>query len=57
VEDADVEYKRLSDAGVSIAYDLHNEPWGERHFAVVDPNGIPINISQLIEPAKEYLPF
>jgi catechol 2,3-dioxygenase-like lactoylglutathione lyase family enzyme len=57
VENADVQYDRLRRADVPIAHDLCNEPGGERHFAIVDPNGIPINISQMIKPAKEYLPF
>jgi catechol 2,3-dioxygenase-like lactoylglutathione lyase family enzyme len=57
VEGADVEYKRLRSRGAPIAYDLHDEPWGERHFALMDPNGIPINISQMIKPAEEYMPF
>lgn len=52
VDDAKKEYGR-KDAGLTIA----DEPWGERHFAVVDPNGIPVNISQLIGPANEYMPY
>lgn len=47
----------MKSSGIPIAHELCDEPWGERHFAVVDPNGIPVNISQLIEPAKEYLPY
>ena len=57
VEDADVEYKRPRSAGAPIAYDLYDEPRGERHFALMDPNGIPINICQMIKPAEEYMPF
>jgi len=29
---------------LSIAIDLREEPWGDRHFAIVDPNGIGIDI-------------
>jgi catechol 2,3-dioxygenase-like lactoylglutathione lyase family enzyme len=57
VEDVKSERDRLIDAGLSIVYDLHDEPWGERHFAIIDPNGVTINISQMIEPAKEYLQY
>ncbi len=42
------------DEGVQMALDLRDEPWGERHFAVTDPNGIPVNVSQLIPPSGEY---
>jgi len=29
---------------LSIAIDLREEPWGDRHFAIVDPNDIGIDI-------------
>lgn len=57
VDDVDEECSRLEKSGIKVALALRNEPWGERHFAVIDPNGIPVNISQMIEPAKEYLPY
>ncbi len=43
VEDVDAEYARMRTRGVPMAVDLRDEPWGERHFAVVDPNGIGID--------------
>lgn len=54
VDDAKYELEKLQNQGVKIELDLRDEPWGERHFAIKDPNGIPINISQPIEPSKEY---
>lgn len=45
VEDVDGEYRRLRDAGVAIELEPRDEPWGERHFAVRDPNGVYLNIS------------
>lgn len=43
VENVDYEYHRLKKSGVTIAIDLREEPWGDRHFAIVDPNGIGID--------------
>lgn len=44
VEDVDVVYKKLKAAGLEIVIDIRDEPWGDRHFAIVDPNGIGIDI-------------
>lgn len=54
VADAASEYDRLRNEGVQMALGLRDEPWGERHFAVTDPNDIPVNVSQLIPPSEEY---
>lgn len=44
VEDADIVYERIKKLGVKIEVDIRNEPWGDRHFAFYDPNGIGIDI-------------
>lgn len=44
VEDVDSEYQRIKNLGVPIAIELRDEPWGDRHFAIVDPNGIGVDI-------------
>lgn len=44
VDDVDTLYNHLKDKGIEIKIDLRNEPWGDRHFAIVDPNGIGIDI-------------
>lgn len=44
VPDVDAEYRRIRDLGVPIEVELRDEPWGERHFAIVDPNGIGVEI-------------
>lgn len=38
VDDVDVEYSRLSDAGVRVS-ELRDQPWGERNFTFEDPDG------------------
>lgn len=44
VEDVDSLYQSLKDKGVAIKIDIRNEPWGDRHFAIQDPNGIGIDL-------------
>lgn len=44
VEDVDHLYQNLKKKGVPIAIDIRNEPWGDRHFAIQDPNGIGIDL-------------
>ena len=44
VENVDDYYYKLKEQGVPIAIDLREEPWGDRHFAITDPNGIGIDI-------------
>ena len=44
VDDVDKVYKDLKEKGVPIKIDIRNEPWGDRHFAIQDPNGIGIDI-------------
>jgi catechol 2,3-dioxygenase-like lactoylglutathione lyase family enzyme len=44
VDDVDGFYETLKKKGVSIKIEIRNEPWGDRHFAIEDPNGIGIDI-------------
>jgi len=44
VDDVDEFYKKLVTKNVKIKVDLRDEPWGDRHFAIEDPNGIAIDI-------------
>jgi catechol 2,3-dioxygenase-like lactoylglutathione lyase family enzyme len=46
VKDVDAEYKRIQGMGVPIEVAIRDEPWGDRHFVVVDPNGIGVDIVQ-----------
>lgn len=50
MEDVDAEYKRIKESGVKIEVDIRNEPWGDRHFAFYDPNGIGIDIVRYSPP-------
>jgi catechol 2,3-dioxygenase-like lactoylglutathione lyase family enzyme len=44
VDDVDKVYNELKNKGVEIKIDIRDEPWGDRHFAIQDPNGIGIDI-------------
>lgn len=44
VDDVDSLYQTLKKKGVTIKIDLRNEPWGDRHFAIQDPNGVGIDL-------------
>ena len=44
VADVDSLYKELKQKKIDIIVDIRNESWGDRHFAIQDPNGIGIDI-------------
>lgn len=55
VENVDSEYERFKEQNVEIVQNLKDEEWGQRHFIISDPNGILIDIIEMIEPSIEYL--
>ncbi len=44
VDNVDEWYTDLKKKGIDIKIPLRDEPWGDRHFAIQDPNGIGIDI-------------
>ncbi|RAW00454.1 glyoxalase [Pseudochryseolinea flava] len=44
VDDVDKLYKEIQKKGIPIKIEIRNEPWGDRHFAIEDPNGVGIDI-------------
>ncbi|WP_172914596.1 VOC family protein [Capnocytophaga canis] len=50
VENVNEVYKELKNKNIPIEIELRNEPWGDRHFAIKDPNGIGIDIVTYTEP-------
>ena len=44
VENVDEWYAQLKSKGGEVKVDLRDEPWGDRHFTIEDPNGIAIDI-------------
>ncbi|MBC7876707.1 MAG: VOC family protein [Anaerolineales bacterium] len=55
VEDADKEYARLKAVGLPIHLEIRSEDFGQRHFITSDPNGILIDIIQVIPPSEEFI--
>lgn len=49
-DDVDKLYATLRAKGVPIKIELRDEPWGDRHFAIEDPNGVGIDLVQYSAP-------
>jgi uncharacterized glyoxalase superfamily protein PhnB len=45
-------YDSIKKMNIPIAIGLRDEPWGDRHFAIIDPNGIGIDIVTHTPPTK-----
>lgn len=54
VADAASAFKRLKDAGASIAYPVRDEPWGQRRFGLIDPAGMWVDVVEQIAPTPGY---
>ncbi len=52
VEDAAKTHAALKHAGVEIFYGLHDEPWGQRRFALRDPAGVIVDVVEQTQPAE-----
>ncbi len=50
VDDVDSLYEDIKSKGVEIKVELRDEPWGDRHFAIEDPNGIGIDLVRYSPP-------
>ena len=57
VADVDAEHQRLLAAGLSVIMPLEDHPWGDRGFAIQDPNGVVLYIYCDREPSPEFKPF
>ncbi|MBU1094948.1 MAG: VOC family protein [Bacteroidetes bacterium] len=53
VGDVDKVYEQIKSKGILIEIAIRDEPWGDRHFAIVDPNGIGIDIVTYTQPEIE----
>lgn len=55
IEDADAEYERLIQiAKLPLLQDIRDEEFGQRHFITADPNGVLIDMIQVIPPSEAY---
>jgi predicted enzyme related to lactoylglutathione lyase len=48
VDDVDEAYERATRLGADIAAEIRNEEYGQRHFLLVDPNGLLLNVMSAI---------
>ena len=55
VDDVDALHARARELGLEIVYELRSEVWGQRHFMVLDPNGLLVDVVQLIPATPEFL--
>ncbi|MEO0382936.1 MAG: VOC family protein [Pseudomonadota bacterium] len=55
VDDPDRVYERAQKAGLPILKTLRDEPFGQRHFIIKDPNGVLIDVIKPIPPSPEFL--
>jgi catechol 2,3-dioxygenase-like lactoylglutathione lyase family enzyme len=53
VDDVDSIYREIKGKGVEIKIDLRNESWGDRHFAIEDPNNVGIDIVKYSPPSED----
>ena len=49
VDDIDAEWHRLGSRDLVIPTAIETEPWGERYFQVLDPNGIIVQLVQWVD--------
>ena len=55
VADVEAAYAEAKAQGWAIALELRQEPWGQKYFAVTDPNGIAIDVIQPVEPDAAWM--
>jgi uncharacterized glyoxalase superfamily protein PhnB len=54
VADVDQEYERLAGQGLKAVMPLEDHPWGDRGFAILDPNGIMLYIYSSREAREDF---
>ncbi len=52
VKNVDEVYKTLKEKGIQMEIEIRDEVWGDRHFAIKDPNGIGIDIVTYTKPEE-----
>lgn len=50
VEDVDEYYNKIKTQNIPVIIEIRDEAWGDRHFAIQDPNGIGIDIVTYTKP-------
>lgn len=55
VDDVDAEERRLREAGLDVVLPLNTEPWGQRRFQVNGPDGLVVEVLQMVPPDPQWL--
>jgi uncharacterized glyoxalase superfamily protein PhnB len=55
VDDVDAEERRLRQAGLDVILPLVTEPWGQRRFQVTGPDGLVVEVLQMVPPSPDWL--
>ena len=53
-DDAAAAYEAFRAKGLELDLELKREDWGELHFALRDPSGVAVNITEQVEATEEY---
>ena len=56
VVDAAGALEELVHNGAVIDYPIRDEPWGQRRFGLLDPNGLYVDVVEQIEPDPDFWP-
>lgn len=57
VADVDVDYAHFTSSGLTPLTPIEDHPWGDRGFAIADPNGVTLYIYSDRERSPEFKPF
>ena len=52
LDNVDELYARIKSKGIKIEVEIKDEPWGDRHFTICDPNGIAIDFVKYQKPSE-----
>ncbi len=55
VDDVDAIHSRAGARGLEIVSAMRDEPWGQRHFITVDPDGLAVDVVKMIPPSPDFL--
>lgn len=54
MDEVDIVYRRAQSLKMPIVQKIRDEEWGQRHFLARDPNGLLVDLVQMIEPSEAY---
>lgn len=55
LENVESYYEKARELDLEIVLELRDEVWGQRHFMTLDPNGLLVDVVQMIEPDAAFL--